>query len=331
METIVRHEANLGTGLAPLSTGDLIGAGDLTAGDTRALFATAALLADDRRALAGALGGLAIAMLFEKPSLRTRATFEIGPARLGAHVMYFDHAAQRIGVREPVKDYARNLERWVDAIVARTFQHATVEALAAHADIPVVNALTDAEHPCQALADWFTLHRRFGEVAGLKVAYVGDGNNVCHSLMILGAILGAHVVAVTPAGHEPMTAFVEHAAALAASSGGSVAVTDDPAGVEGAHGVYTDTWISMGATDSPIRRRSLEPYRVTPAMMARADAEGVFMHCLPATRGDEVSAEVIDGPRSVVYDQAENRMHVQNALLAHLLLGRAPVETHGGR
>ena len=319
METLLTQPTN--PTLAALSTGDLLSAADLTLGDVRALFATADELSGDRTAFAGALAGRSIVTLFEKPSLRTRVTFEVGPTRLGAHVLYFDHAKQRIGEREPIVDYAKNLERWTDAIVARTFADSTVRELARHADVPVINALTEAEHPCQALADFFTLHQRFGSAEGRTLAYVGDGNNVCHSLLLLGAVIGAHVVAVTPEGHEPNAEGMARAHVLAEGAGGSVRQTHDLAGVEGADGVYADTWVSMGDADSAARRALFESYRVTQETMDRAGPEAVFMHCLPAARGVEVTADVIDGPNSVVYDQAENRMHAQNALLLHLLVG----------
>ncbi|MEL7471746.1 MAG: ornithine carbamoyltransferase [Planctomycetota bacterium] len=308
-------------GLGRLSTGDVLSVADLSTGDIDAVFSTADTLADDRWSFGGALDRRSIVMLFEKPSLRTRVTFEVGPARLGAHVMYFDHSKQRIGEREPVLDYAKNLERWADAIVARTYSHRTLVELAEHASVPVVNALSDLEHPCQALADFFTLRRRLGRVAGLRLAYVGDGNNVCHSLLLLGAALGAHVTAIGPDRCAPDARVLERAQRLAAASGGGACATTDLDAIDGADAVYADTWVSMGAHDSESQRAALEAYQVDAAMMARATSDAVFMHCLPAHRGEEVTPEVIDGPASIVYDQAENRMHVQNALLAHLLLG----------
>lgn len=268
-----------------------------------------------------ALAGVPVALLFEKPSLRTRASFEFGLGGLGARPVYFDLSGDRIGVRESVKDYAMNLERWCSAIVARVYSHSVLEEMAAHASVPVVNALSDREHPCQALADMLTLSEAMGTLAGVRLAYIGDGNNVCRSLMLAAAGLGVRVTVVTPEGHGPGEHHERLASSLAAHAGGSVAFWHDPAAVRGHHAVYTDTWVSMG--DDPAKAQAFGRYRVDEAMMALA-SDGIrggswFMHCLPAARGSEVDAAVIDGTRSLVYEQAENRMHAQNALMIELL------------
>ena len=297
---------------------DLLTGAEFSRADLDALLDTASAFRAGRDRFASALSGRSVVMLFEKPSLRTRVTFEVAVARLGGHALYFDHQQQRIGERESVKDYGRNLERWVDAVVARVYSQSVIEELASHTDVPVINALSDTAHPCQALADYLTLRDRLGGLRGARLAFVGDGNNVCNSLMLLGARLGVRVVVITPPGAAPSPGAVA-AAHAAADAGGAVEVTTDLDALSGADAVYTDTWTSMGSAASPERLASFVPYRVTPALMRRAGRGAVFMHCLPAQRGAEVDADVIDGPSSVVYDQAENRLHVQAALLMRLL------------
>ncbi|MGH9858440.1 MAG: ornithine carbamoyltransferase, partial [Candidatus Acidiferrales bacterium] len=232
-----------------------------------------------------------------------------------------DHTGTRLGERECIKDVARNLERWVHAIVARTFEQRAVEELAAHAAIPVINALSDRFHPCQALADFFTLEEKFGALRGLKVAYVGDGNNVCHSLLLAGARLGAHVRVATPAGYEPDAAIVAEAKRAARESRGKVEVLCSPEeAVAGAQAVYTDVWASMGQEEeAAARERIFAPYQVNEALVAQAAPDAVFLHCLPAHRGLEVTDAVIESPQSVIFDQAENRLHAQKAILLTLL------------
>jgi ornithine carbamoyltransferase len=304
-----------------LSVRDLLADQDLTRSDLKLIFD----LSDRVKATPGkftqALRGKQLALIFEKPSLRTRTTFEVGITSLGGFAVYLEHTKPRLGEREAIKDVARNLERWVHGIVARTFAHESVLELAANATIPVINALTDLFHPCQALADFFTLHEKFGNLQGLKLAYVGDGNNVCHSLMIMAAKFGAAMRVATPSGYEPKADVVEAARALAAESGASVEARHDPIqAVEGAQAVYTDVWTSMGQEYAAhLRSQVFAPYRVTAELMAAADSTAVFMHCLPAHRGQEVADEVIDSRQSVVYDQAENRLHVQKALMLLLM------------
>jgi len=304
-----------------LSVRDLLADPDLTRDDLNLLFDLSERVKAAPGEYAQALRGKQLAMIFEKPSLRTRTTFEVGITSLGGFAVYLEHTKPRLGEREAIKDIARNLERWVNGIVARTFSHESVLELAANASIPVINALTDLYHPCQALADYFTLHEKFGDLKGLKLAFVGDGNNVCHSLMIQGAKLGISVHIATPPGYEPKPEALEAARAFAAETGATIEAFNDPMqAVAGAHAVYTDVWTSMGQEHAAhLRNQVFAPYRVTRELMAAADPGAFFMHCLPAHRGQEVTDEVIDSPQSVVYDQAENRLHAQKALMILLM------------
>jgi ornithine carbamoyltransferase len=309
-----------------LGVHDLIWEGDLTRADLNLIFELAQSVKASPGSYARALQGKQVALIFEKPSLRTRVTFEVGMTSMGGFAVYLDHAKPRLGERESIKDIARNLERWVDGIVARTFSHSAVVELAEHSSVPVINGLTELNHPCQAIGDFFTIGEKFGKLKGLKLAFVGDGNNVCHSLLVTGAKLGVSVSVATPAGFEPKADVVDEAKACARRTGAKIQLSHDPVdAVGGAHVVYTDTWVSMGQEFAAhLRSQIFAPYQVTEALMAAADPGAVFMHCLPAYRGKEVSAEVIDSPRSIVYDQAENRLHVQKALLLLLLQnGRA--------
>ena len=309
-----------------LSVRDLVAERDLTRRDLELIFQLTERVKAAPGAYARALEGKQLAMIFEKPSLRTRVTFEVGMTSMGGYAIYLDHAKPRLGEREAIKDVARNLERWVHGIVARTFAHAAVEELAEHASIPVINALTDLLHPCQALADYFTLGEKFGRLKGLKLAFVGDGNNVSHSLMVAGAKLGVSVNVATPSGFEPKAEIVEEARLFGRKTGAKIHLLHDPVeAVAGVHAVYTDVWASMGQEYAAhLRSQVFPPYRVTEGLMAAADPGAVFMHCLPAHRGQEVTDGVIDSPQSVVFDQAENRLHVQKALLLLLMQnGRA--------
>lgn len=272
---------------------------------------------------ATSLAGKTLFMYFEKPSLRTRVTFEAGMTQLGGHAIYYSASDGKIGVRESVEDVARNLERWVDGAMCRTFSHTLVEDLARLADIPVINGLTDHLHPCQALADFMTLQEVFGDVRGRRLVYIGDGNNVAHSLMETGAMLGVHVAVVTPSGFEPSEEVVRACAKIGAANGATITAGGDLALVDGADALYTDVWASMGQeAEAEQRRQVFRPYQVNAALMARAAADAVFLHCLPAHRGDEVTDEVADSPQSVIFEQAENRLHAQKAVLL-LLLGGA--------
>jgi ornithine carbamoyltransferase len=269
----------------------------------------------------GALGGRYLALIFEKPSLRTRVTFEVGIQSMGGGAVFLDHTASRLGARESIKDVSKNLERWIHAIVARTFEQTAIDELAAHASIPVINALSDRYHPCQALADFFTLEERFGALRGLKLAYVGDGNNVCHSLLVAGARVGAHVRVATPEGYEPDAGIVAEARRAARETRGKIEILHSPEeAVAGAQAIYTDVWASMGQEhEAAAREKAFAPYQVNDALMAHAAADAAFLHCLPAHRGVEVTDAVVDSPQSIVYDQAENRLHVQKAILLVLL------------
>ncbi len=260
-----------------------------------------------------ALAGRYLSLLFEKPSLRTRLTFELAIKQLGGDAVNYSGP---IGGREPVKDVARNLDRWTHGIVARVFSHSTVEEIAAWTQVPVINALSDLYHPCQVLADVQTLQESFGSLDGLKLAFIGDGNNVAHSLMLTAGRLGVHVAVATPQGYEPNPAIVAEA-----RQHGRITVTHDPAeALAGAHAVYTDVWTSMGQeSEFAARLAAFQPYQVDQAMLAQARPDAIFMHCLPAHRGEEVTDEVIESRRSVVFDQAENRLHAQKALLLMLL------------
>ena len=269
----------------------------------------------------GALEGKFLAMIFEKPSLRTRVTFEVGIASLGGGSVFLDHTATRLGARESVRDTAKNLERMVHGIIARVFSQEALEGLAEHGHIPVINALSDRFHPCQAFSDFFTLEERFGGLRGVKFAYVGDGNNVCHSLLTIGARVGAHIRVATPAGYEPDAAIVAEAKRVARETRGKIEIMRSAEdAVEGAQAVYTDVWASMGQEEeSAARELAFAGYQVNEGLFSQAASDAVFMHCLPAHRGSEVTDGVIDSERSIVFDQSENRLHVQKAILLTLL------------
>lgn len=303
----------------------LLSSGDLDPAGLERILDAASALREQRAIgrLPQPLAGRQVALLFEKPSLRTRVTFDVGIAALGGHALYLGPDEVGIGRRETASDIGRNLSRWVDAIVLRTFSHATLTELARAASVPVVNALTDHEHPCQALADLLTLRQRLGELRGRTLAFVGDGNNVCHSLLLSGALAGLRVRVATPQGYAPDASVVREAETLARRAGGAIEVGTDPrAAVRGADAVYTDAWTSMGAeAEADLRRLRFAGFRVDAGLLAAAP-EALVMHCLPAHRGEEISDEALDGPRSVVLDQAENRLYVQQALLVDLLTER---------
>ncbi len=270
-----------------------------------------------------ALKGKILAMIFQKPSLRTRMTFEVGMLQLGGEAIYLAPSDIQLGSREGIYDVGKNLERWVDGIMLRTFGHQIILDLAKSTRIPVINALTDLLHPCQAMADFYTLHEKKGGLSGLKFAYVGDGNNVCHSLMFAAAKAGTKMAVATPAGYEPNAEIVRQALEDGKETGFRLLVTNDAAeAARGADAVYTDVWASMGQeAEKEKRARIFAPYQVNAALMAHAKPDAFFMHCLPAHRGDEVTDEVIDSPNSVVYDEAENRLHVQKVICL-LLMGK---------
>jgi ornithine carbamoyltransferase len=261
-------------------------------------------------------------MFFEKPSLRTRLTFEAGIVSLGGSAMFVDQTHERIDAREKLSDVAHNLERWVDLIVLRTFSQQTIAGMALHACVPVVNALSDLEHPCQALADYLTLIQRFGDLKNRILTYVGDGNNVAHSLLLTAACLGSSIRIATPKGYEPDPQIVADARAIAEETGAEIQLLNDPhEAVAGADAVYTDAWVSMGHEPQANERAQIfPPYQVNAELMSKAAPDAVFMHCLPAHRGLEVTDAVMDSSQAVIFEQAENRLHVQKAIL-YLLLG----------
>lgn len=281
------------------------------------------LLSADMKARPGryasTLAGKFIALIFEKPSLRTRVTFDVGIQSMGGGVVFLDHtqASASLGARESIADVARNLDRWVHGIVARVYSQKVLEEMAANASIPVINALSDKFHPCQALADFFTLEEKFGQLRGLKLTYVGDGNNVCHSLLYLAARLGVHMKVATPPNYQPLPEVVADAKRVARETKAKIELLTDPReAVSGAQAVYTDAWTSMGfESESETRNAVFAPYQVNAELMALAASDSVFMHCLPAHRGLEVTPDILDGPQSVVLDQSENRMYVQKAIL----------------
>ncbi len=311
---------------SPTSAHHFLSSRDLGADGQDRILGRAEALRAQRQAgtVPEALAGRHVALLFEKPSLRTRVTFEVGVSDLGGRCVYLGPDEVGIGRRETAADVARNLSRWVDAIVFRTFAHDTLVELADASSVPVVNALSDREHPCQALADLLTLRQHRGGLSGLTLSFVGDGNNVCHSLLIAGSLAGLHLRVATPRGYAPDPAVVAEATTAARRSGGSVEVLVDPRdAIRGADAVYTDTWTSMGAEpEADLRRLRFAGYRVD-ADLLREAPEALVMHCLPAHRGEEISDEALDGPRSVVLDQAENRQYVQQALLVELLGSRS--------
>jgi ornithine carbamoyltransferase len=271
-----------------------------------------------RQRYASALKGSYIALLFEKPSLRTRMTFELAIKQLGGDCVT---QVGPIADREPLKDVARNLARWTDAIVARTFTQETIDELARWSGLPVVNALSDLCHPCQALADMLTLKEHFDKLRGLKLTYVGDGNNVAHSLLLCSARLGIHCAVATPAGYEPRAEIVARAQELAKISGSFIQISNDlDTAVKGAHAVYTDVWTSMGQeSEAAARHKLFAPFQVNLELLAKARPDALFMHCLPAKRGLEVTDEVMESLQCVAFDQAENRLHAQKAVLLTLL------------
>jgi len=291
---------------------------DLTNDELYYLLDLAVAVKKSPRVYGQAMAGKSIAMLFEKPSLRTKLTFDLAMSQMGGSSVFMEGP---IGVREPLKDVARNLDRWSNGIVARVFAQTTVEALAEWSSVPVINALSDAFHPCQALADVLTIRERFGVLKGLKLAFIGDGNNVAQSLMLTAVRLGMDFALGCPPGYTPDPDVVAQAEGLAAVSGASILIAHDPAeAIANAHTVYTDVWASMGQEQEAIKRKkAFQAYQVNGQLFAQARPDAIFMHCLPARRGEEVTDEVMESPRSAVFDEAENRLHAQKALLLMML------------
>ncbi len=304
-----------------MNTQDFLSIRDITTDEILEIFSIAADMKADRLKYAEALNGQTLALIFEKPSLRTRVTFDVGIQQLGGFSIYLSPLEINLGKRESVFDIAKNLERMVQGIMIRTFAHQIVIDMASHSKIPIINGLTDYSHPCQAMADYFTLSEIFGDLKGCKLAYVGDGNNVAHSLMFAGARLGVHVAIACPEGYEPHPKAVKYTAEDAKATGGSITITHDPVeAVKNADVVYTDVWASMGQeTEAEQRKKIFFPYQVNGALMKHAKESAIFMHCLPAHRGDEVTDEVIDASYSKVFQEAENRLHVQKAIMFQLM------------
>jgi ornithine carbamoyltransferase len=302
-------------------TRDYLSVDDLSRDELTHVLDLAAAMKSDRAMHATALAGRSVALIFEKSSTRTRVSFEVGVAQLGGYPLALSSTDLQLGRGETIEDTGRVLARYVDAIVLRTFEQERLELLAAAAPVPVVNSLSDFEHPCQALADLQTVRERFGTLPGRVMTYLGDGNNVTHSLLLAGAKAGMHVRAATPPGFDPIPMVVHRAAEIAAGTGGSVEVTNDPkAAATGADVLYTDVWASMGQEAEADERALVFPsYQLNQSLVDLASDDVLVMHCLPAHRGQEITDEVIDGPRSVVWDQAENRLHSQKALLLFLL------------
>ncbi|MFQ5839303.1 MAG: ornithine carbamoyltransferase [Candidatus Methylomirabilales bacterium] len=305
---------------------DLISIRDLSGEELRDLFDLAAdLKARQRREEPHLLlSGKTLALIFEKPSLRTRVTFEVAMTQLGGRAVYLAPADIGLGEREPVEDVARSLSRWVDGIAARTFTHELVEQLAEWAGVPVINALTDRLHPCQVLADLLTIQEKRGRLAGTRVVFIGDGNNVANSWLSGAALMGMHLVVACPSGYEPDHTILAEAQRVARDTGARLTLLHDPqVAAEGAEVLYTDAWASMGQeAEREKRLREFHGFQVDAALVARAKRDVLVMHCLPAHRGEEITDEVLDGPHSIVFDQAENRLHLQKAILVRLLGSR---------
>jgi len=303
---------------------DLVSTRDLGPQGVGAVLHLAELMKSRPSVFQRSLAGKQMVMFFEKPSLRTRLTFEAGMASLGGTTMFVDQSQSRLDAREKLSDIAHNLERWVDIIVLRTFAQETIERMARYASVPVINALSDLEHPCQALADYLTLQERFGDLKKISLAYVGDGNNVAHSLLLTCACLGSSIRIATPKGYACNAQIVADARKIAKQTGAQLEFLTDPhAAVTGVDAVYTDAWASMGQEHEATQRAEIfQPYQVNAEMMLEAAPHAAFMHCLPAHRGEEVTDEVMDSENSVIFEQAENRLHVQKSIL-YLLLGGA--------
>jgi ornithine carbamoyltransferase len=310
---------------ARLAGEDMCSIADLSSAEVRAILKLGHEVKRNPGEYRHALDAKQMVLMFEKASLRTRLSFEAGINTMGGNAIFVDQTNSPLGERESIADVARNVERWVDVIVLRTYAHDTITEMAANSRVPVINALSDFEHPCQALADFMTLEEHFGTAAGLNFTYVGDGNNVCHSLMLTGAQLAANVTVATPRGYSPDIEIVTLARDIAQANGCEIRLLQDPqAAVEGADAVYTDVCVSMGFEHESTKREPIfRPFQVNETLLSKALPTAVFMHCLPARRNAEVTDAVLDGPQSIAFDQAENRLHAQKALLLLLLGGLA--------
>jgi len=301
---------------------DFIEIHDYTAGEVLEIFELARDMKAAPKKFSGTLQGQTLAMIFEKSSTRTRVSFEVGMFQMGGHALFLSSRDIQIGRGEPIRDTAKVLSRYVDGIMARTFAHKTVTDLAEHASVPVINGLTDLSHPCQVMADYFTAWEKFGgELKGRKIAWIGDGNNMAHSLMFGAPKVGMHIAIATPPGYAPDPNVIAQATADAREAGTQMILTNSmDEAVRDADIVETDVWASMGQEDeAEKRRRDFDGWMVDAALMAKAKKQAIFLHCLPAHRGEEVAADVIDGPQSVIFDEAENRLHVQKAIMALLM------------
>jgi ornithine carbamoyltransferase len=321
----VQKDPDILAAAARLAGEDMCSVGDLSSAEVRAILKLGHEVKRNPREYRHALDAKQMVLMFEKASLRTRLSFETGINTMGGNAIFVDCTSSPLGERESIADVARNMERWVDVIVLRTYAHDTITEMAANSRVPVINALSDFEHPCQALADFMTIEEHFGTAAGINFTFVGDGNNVCHSLMLTGAQLGTNVTIATPRGYSPDIEIVTRAREIAQANGCEIRLLQDPqAAVEGADAVYTDVCVSMGFEHESTKREPIfRPFQVNEALMRKAAPHAVFMHCLPARRNAEVTDEVLDGAQSIVFDQAENRMHAQKALLLLLLGGLA--------
>ncbi len=323
----IQRDPDVLAAAARMAGEDLCSIADLSSAEVHAIMKLGHDVKRNPRDYRHALDAKQMVLMFEKASLRTRLAFEAGINTMGGNAIFVDQTSSPLGERETIADVARNLERWVDVIVLRTYAHDTITEMAANSRVPVINALSDFEHPCQALADFMTIEEHFGTAAGLNFTFVGDGNNVCHSLMLTGAQLGANVTVATPRSYSPDIEIVTKAREIAEANRCEIRLLQDPqAAVEGADAVYTDVCVSMGFEHELTKRQPIfRPFQVNEALMARASSRAVFMHCLPARRGEEVTDAVIDSPQSIVFDQAANRLHAQKALLLLLLGGLANV------
>lgn len=307
----------------PFAAKDFLSIQEATGADLDQVFRLAEKMKKSPEAFFNKLKGRSIAMLFQKPSMRTRVSFEVGMAELGGSVVYMDPQEMPLGSRESLKDVARVLSRYVDAVIARTHSHTDIEVLAQHTTVPVINGLSDRYHPCQTLADLFTLRERFKTLSKINIAYIGDGNNVLSSLLYGAAKCGANVAMAMPRGYEPSEEIQKELKVISKDTGSKITLSNNPfTALKNAHAVYTDVWVSMGQEKQREQRlKDFQPFQVNTALVSKAPKDSIIMHCLPAHRGEEITDEVIESPRSAIFDQAENRLHTQKALL-YLLLTR---------
>ena len=305
----------------PFEAKDFLSLRELEAGDLEMIFKLADKMKKKPEAFYGKLRGKSLALLFQKPSIRTRVSFEVGMSELGGHSVYMDPQEMPLGERESIKDVSRVLSRYCDVVVTRTYQHADVEEFAKYAAVPVVNGLSDMFHPCQTIADLFTIRERFKGLAKMNIAYIGDGNNVLNSLLYGASKAGANLAIATPRGYEPNEEILKDIKLIAKESGSKISLSNNPfTAIKNAHAIYTDVWVSMGQEKQKEQRlRDFQPFQVNAAIIGKAPKDAVVMHCLPAHRGEEITDDVMESPRSVIFDQAENRLHTQKALLYILL------------